>query len=147
MRAALLSVGWAAMLLRYVTLQWVPDCGGISYGFPLPYLQTSLASSLEFQWFALPWVVDLSVYALTLLLPAWLVARGLRRRARWARALLLTPLLLPWFTLLLLALLVGLRLYSPSLFANEPLRVHEWRSVRPYVGEPAWDLHLEPACN
>lgn len=39
-------------------LRWVPDCGGVAYGLPLPWLQTHMGSSMEFDWSVLALLVD-----------------------------------------------------------------------------------------
>jgi hypothetical protein len=145
--ACLLGIGWAAMLVELVTLEWVPDCGGISYGLPLPYLTTFTPGSMEFDWFLAPWLVNVLLYTLVLSIPAWLLARCLSRMPRWARNLTLTFGLAPWFSLLLLAQLLAIGAFHWQLEASVPLKVHEWHSVRPYLGSPDWGSHQDSVCN
>jgi hypothetical protein len=145
--ACLLSVGWAAAFVELVTLAWVPDCGGISYGMPWPYLTSFTPGSIEFDWFAGPWFADLLVYTLVLLTPAWLLARRLLGMSRWTRNLMLAFLLAPWLSLLLLAQVLAIGAFHRHFSATEPLTVHEWHSVRPYLGTPDWGSHQDSVCN
>lgn len=145
--AALVCFGLAVASMQLVTLAWVPDCGGVSYGFPFPHVQTDLAGSLELDYFVLRFIVDWLAYAALLALPAtWLVGRALRVRGL-ARGATLALLLAPWLTLLLLGVSLALGGYHAHLCTPERLNVHEWRSVHAWFGPPAWDSHVEPACD
>ena len=144
---ALLSVSWAAALMELVSLEWVPDCGGVAYGMPLPYLRTFVASSITFDWFAACWLLDLLVYSAALLLPAVLIAQRVRRLTKWPRALCFTVLLVPAVWLPFLALLVASGAFPPSIAPSERLKVDHWHSVSLYFGDANWDSHSEPSCD
>lgn len=145
--AALVALGWASALLQTLTLAWVPDCGGVSYGLPLAYVQTSLASSLEFNLFLARFALDLTVYVGLVTIPAGLVVRRVLAFRCGARNAALALLLIPWASALLLVSEVETRLFATQLLAPERLYVREWRAVRPYLGLPDWKSHLEAHCN
>jgi hypothetical protein len=143
---AIISMGWALAGLQLLTVRWTPDCGGVAYGAPLPYVVTSLASSLEFHFLVAPFVLDLLTYAALLGLAARALLGWLGRR-RGPRRRLLLVLLLPWVTVLHLGMMLGLRMYRPQPWAPARLHVYEWRSIGPYLGLPGWDSHVEPRCD
>jgi hypothetical protein len=145
---ALVCVGWALAGLQLLTLQWTPDCGGLSYGLPLPYLEASMASSLEFELHLGPFLVDFAVYLALLAAPAWWLVRALGGCPRLPRRLVLGVALLPWLTLLPqhleLAIGAGPRL---SLAGPSSMKVYEWRAVRPWTWGSSWGTHLEARCD
>jgi hypothetical protein len=143
---AVITMGWAVAAVQLLTLRWTPDCGGVAYGAPLPYVATSLASSLEFRFLALPFALDLLAYAALLAVAARPLLRWVGRNRRWTQRVAFA-LLLPWSTLLYLEATLALRIYRPELAAVGRLRVYEWRSIDLFFGPPSWDTHLEPHCD
>jgi len=145
---AIISVGWAIAAVQLLTLSWVPDCGGVSYGVPLRYLQSWMASSCTFDLYVIPFLVDVLIVASLLALPTWIVVRRIARCPRRTRGAARGLLLTPWLILLALGpVLAAGEYHLVWSFSNQESYVAQWRSVRPYGGPPTWDKHLETECN
>ena len=143
--ALLGGLGLGTTLACYVLgLRWVPDCGGVAYGTPMPWLQTNMGSSMEFDWSVLALVGDGLILGAPAILLLWWALRALARRGRFQWVLLGFGSLLTWLGVvpLLLLTVVG---YGPVLLLNGP--VFEWREITPYIGPARWDDHLEAQCN
>ena len=135
------------LLVIFVTIEWTPDCGGIVYGLPLPFLSTCMASSWEFNFFVGPFLIDTLTYTLVVSIPAWLIVRHVRRQSVWRRRLYASTL----FLLVGFASVVGasmmVAINRMEVWPREQLYVNEWRTKRLYVGPPSWVSHLEDQCN
>jgi len=145
--ALLGGLGVGSTLANFVLgLRWVPDCGGVAYGFPMPWLQTNMGSSMEFNWSLPALLVDGLVLGAPAILLLWWGLRVLARRGRIQWVVLGVGSLVTWLGLVpLLFMTLGVPFYTPVLSLQGP--VFEWREITPYVGPPRWDDHLEPACN
>ena len=145
--ALLGGLGLGTVLSAYMLgLRWVPDCGGVAYGFPMPWLQTNMGSSQEFEWSP----VVLHGNGLILGAPAiaslWWGLRALARRGRFWWVVLGVGSLFSWLGLVPLFLLTyALPDHVPMLSAPSP--TFEWREITPYSGHARWDDHLEASCN
>jgi len=145
--SAAISLGLAALGLPLVTLRWSPDCGGVAYGFPLPYVQTFPASSLEFELYWGPLLLDLLAYSLALAIPVHGLMARVRAMPRPGRRALRGVLAAATIagTLLECSMMVGVS--HTEAWPHKPMYVHGWSSKELYVGLQRWSVHLEGACN
>lgn len=145
LEAMIVTTGWSFGVVQCATLQWTPDCGGVAYGFPLPFVQTSMASSLLFQLSVPALVVNLVATTFTLMIVAVPCLRSVRIATGSTWKIVGALLLVPWLTSIGLVLPIAAGFYIPTTTLQGP--VYEWRSVSPWLGPPDWDIHLEPACD
>ncbi|MEO1174498.1 MAG: hypothetical protein AAFX94_20955, partial [Myxococcota bacterium] len=136
---ATLTAGIAVSLLQWVSLRWTPDCGGVAYGFPLPFRATSVVSSLEMHYFLVPLILDLLFYyGLASVGVVALAARLFARCPPWFARTVATTVLVPS---LLLAAHLTLEMVAFGLVSLSPtsLYVYEWREVTLHLGWQVWD--------
>ncbi|MEM6531077.1 MAG: hypothetical protein AAF654_00570 [Myxococcota bacterium] len=136
----------ALVVMSLASLRWVPDCGGVAYGFPLPFRQTVISSSLRFRYFLWPFVCDLVVASLVLVAVGIPVIRVLRILHAGL------PLIAGALTLVLsfglsLLCLAEMTTLGDFFWSPNDLFVFEWREVSVYLGWPTWEHHLEAQCN
>ena len=144
--AAVVSIGWAALFVQLFTMEWTPDCGGLSYGTPLPFATAFMGSSQEFDVYLGPLLLDVACYAMVLAIPVWAILRGVGSISGRARRLSLVIAVTPYVAALLLGATWSLGVH-PVLSRHQPLYVREWRTRRLHLGPPRWATHLEDACN
>jgi len=142
-----MACGWALFLVQFVTLEWTPDCGGLSFGMPLPFATAWMGSSQAFDVYVGPLLLNAVSYGTALALPAYGAVRFTARLTKGRRRLLRGVALLPWGAALLIgALWSGLGV-SARFWPGGKLYVHAWRTKHLYLGIPYWGDHLERQCD